>query len=168
MIAFGVLGATASNVVGVGHDPDAIPLMRGANGGSGYTVPLRIVPERVEATEDFVQSARAKGCNILDDDVARVDFFDETAIFVPKTASLASESESVTGDADVLAGESSADNVNGFMYVLGGKSFNVFKNRHVWPVFLKNSTAYGVNFAERNGSHTCTLKPERKPTNAGE
>ena len=78
-------------------------------------MPLRIVPERVEATEDFVQSARAKGCNILDDDVARVDFFDEPTVFVPEATSLSGKP--VTGDADVLAGKSPADDVDCFMYV---------------------------------------------------
>jgi hypothetical protein len=37
-----------SDAFGVGNNPDAIPLVRGAKGGSGYTVPLRIVPERSE------------------------------------------------------------------------------------------------------------------------
>jgi hypothetical protein len=115
MIALAVFGATASKLVGVAHDPDSVPLVRCANGSSGYAMPFRIVPERREAAEDFVQSSSAKGCNILNDDVLRSRFFNEPVEFVPKTGSFARKAGSESGNADVLARESSAYNVNCFM-----------------------------------------------------
>jgi hypothetical protein len=45
---------------GVGHDPNPVPAVRSANGGSGYTMPFRIVADRSERPEHRVQSASAK------------------------------------------------------------------------------------------------------------
>jgi hypothetical protein len=118
MIALAVFGATASKLVGVAHDPDSVPLVRCANGSSGYRVPFRIKPERREAAEDFVQSSSAKGCNIFNDDVPRLRFFDESVELIPETGSFARESGSESSDTDILARESSAYNVNCFMYIL--------------------------------------------------
>lgn len=50
-----------SRAAGVGNNPDAIPSVWGTKGGSGETMPLRIIPERREFPEHLVQSARAKG-----------------------------------------------------------------------------------------------------------
>ena len=55
-------------------NPYAVPAMGSANGGSGNTVPLRIIPERSDFPEDSIQSTRAKGTNVFDDDPARADF----------------------------------------------------------------------------------------------
>jgi hypothetical protein len=118
MIALAVFGATASKLVGVAHDPYSVPLVRSANGASGYAMPLRIKPERREAAEDFVQSSSAKGCNIFNDDVLRLRFFDKSVELIPETGSLAGKTCTESGNADVLTGESSAYNVNCFMYIL--------------------------------------------------
>jgi len=47
----GPVAAFACGVGTVGDDKDAITAVRGANGGSGYTVPPRIVPERGQVPE---------------------------------------------------------------------------------------------------------------------
>lgn len=65
---------------GVGHNPDPISPVWRANGGSGNTVPLSIKAERSDFPEHLVQSARAKGGNVFDDDPLGVGFFDEAAV----------------------------------------------------------------------------------------
>ena len=60
--------------------------MRRTNGTSGNTVPLRIVPERSERPEHLIQSARAKGADILDEDVARLEDFDRFGVLEPEAA----------------------------------------------------------------------------------
>ena len=73
--------------LGVGHNPDSVPRMRGANGGSGNTVPLRVIPDLSEAPENFVQSPRAKGTDVFDDGKLRVGFFNESKVLKPETTS---------------------------------------------------------------------------------
>ena len=100
-----------SVALGVRHDPDSVPAVRSANGGSGYTVPLRIVPDRSERPEHLVQSARAKGCDVFADDPARSRFGDDAVHFEPEAGSIAGEPGAFAGEADVLAGEPAGNDV---------------------------------------------------------
>jgi hypothetical protein len=53
----------SSCATGVGHNPDPITPVRGANGCSGYAVPLRVIPARGQVPEyasHEVSSVRAK------------------------------------------------------------------------------------------------------------
>ena len=84
-----MVAAIAVQALGVGHDPDPVPLVRGTNGGSGYTVPFRIVPDLSKRPEHLFQSSRSKGANIFDDCVTRTDFVDETVVLEPKPATAA-------------------------------------------------------------------------------
>ena len=99
---------------GVGHNPDPIPPVRGTNGARGYTMPLRIVPERSERPEYLIQSARAKGGDIFDEDVARLERVDRFGVLEPEAATFSTESGAFPGETDVLTGESAAQEINGF------------------------------------------------------
>jgi hypothetical protein len=90
-------------VTGVSNNPYPVPSVRSAEGGSGNTVPLRIIPERSEPPEHLVQSASAKGRDVFDDDVARPDFLDEPGVFAPEPGSLAVKPGTLSGDAKILA-----------------------------------------------------------------
>jgi hypothetical protein len=63
-----------SVAVGVGYCPrdheDPITAVRGADGGSGYTIPPRIVPERGQITEDSVEASNKESCDVFHDDDA--------------------------------------------------------------------------------------------------
>jgi hypothetical protein len=74
-------------VVGVGKDPYSVPSVRGAKVGSWNTVPFRVIPDLMEAPENFVQSSRAKVTNVLDDRVVGLDFFDDPVELIPETTS---------------------------------------------------------------------------------
>jgi hypothetical protein len=56
--------------VGVGNDPNAIPSVRGADGGRRYTVPLRIIPARGQLSENTSKPSSKERCDILHDDDA--------------------------------------------------------------------------------------------------
>ena len=103
-----------SVALGVGNNPDPITPVRGTNGASGYTMPFRIIPERSERPEHSIQSARAKGADIFDEDVARLEDFDRFGVLEPESAAFAGESSAFSGKADVLAGESSTQEIDGF------------------------------------------------------
>ncbi len=42
-----------SVAVGVGHNPDAVPLVRGANGGSWYAMPFSIKPDLGQVSKNL-------------------------------------------------------------------------------------------------------------------
>jgi hypothetical protein len=48
--------AIAEHARGVGHKPDPVPPVRGANGRSRYAVPLRVIPARGQVSENTSES----------------------------------------------------------------------------------------------------------------
>lgn len=98
----------------MGNNPDPIPLVRRTNGARGYTMPFRIIPERSERPEHLVQSARAKGADIFDEDVARPERGNRFSVLEPQAAAFTGESGAFSGEANVLAGEPPAQQVDGF------------------------------------------------------
>lgn len=161
----------ASQAVGVGHNPDPIPAVASANGGSGYTVPFRIIPERSETPEHDVQSARAKGRDVFDDDPPRPDFADDAEVFEPQAGTTASEPSAASRNADVLAGKTPAYQIDGACLLRNHhaiESGNVIVNWNPWPVFCQDSPAERLYFAEHGGLHAGALQPEAEPADAAE
>jgi hypothetical protein len=56
--------------LGVGHQPEPVTSVRGANGGSGYAIPLRVIPARGQVSENSPESSSKESCDVLHDDVA--------------------------------------------------------------------------------------------------
>jgi len=86
--------------------------VRGTNGGSGYTVPLRIIPDRSEVLENSVKATGAQGWDVFRDDPTWPDLFDEAPVMCPQTGSCSVDARAFARDADVLAGEAPAEEVN--------------------------------------------------------
>jgi hypothetical protein len=108
-------------------------------------MPFRIIPERSERPEHSIQSARAKGADIFDEDVARLEDFDRFGVLEPEPAAFASEPGAFSGEADVLAGEASAQEINGF----NGSPINcanISVSLNVRPVFGEHPLTVGVDF----------------------
>lgn len=57
--------------LGVGENEDSPSPMRGTNGGSGDTIPLRIKPEFGQVPENSVKSSNSEGWHVLHEDVSR-------------------------------------------------------------------------------------------------
>ena len=62
------LNAPAS---GVGHKPDAVTAVRGADGGRGYAIPFRVIPARGQVSDHVSKSPSKQTCDVLHEDVAR-------------------------------------------------------------------------------------------------
>ena len=119
--------------------------MRGTNGTCGYTMPFRIIPDRSERPEHSIQSARAKGADVFNEDVARLEDFDRFGILEPESAAFAGEPGAFSGKADVLAGESSTQEIDGF----DGSPINcanISVSLDVRPMLGEDSLTVGVDF----------------------
>jgi hypothetical protein len=55
---------------GVGNKPEPVAAVRGANGGCGYAVPPRIIPERGQVSENVPKSSTKESCDVFHEDVA--------------------------------------------------------------------------------------------------
>jgi len=134
-------------------------------------MPFRIVPERSERPEYLIQSARAKGADIFDEDVARFERFNCFGVFKPEAAAFPCESCPFPGEANILTGKSAAQEING----LDGCPVNgsdVSVARDIGPVFGEHSSTVGVDFnlprdvktgsfkAKIESSYSCKKAPD--------
>jgi hypothetical protein len=61
--------APLSTVTGVGNNPEPVASVRGTNGGSRYAMPLSIVPDLGQVSENTVKPSTKQCCDVLHDDV---------------------------------------------------------------------------------------------------
>jgi hypothetical protein len=45
---------------------------------------------------------------------------------------------------------------------------DISENRDSWPMLGEDAAAVGIDFTERDGSHSGSLKPETEPSDAAE
>jgi hypothetical protein len=134
-------------------------------------MPLRIIPERSEAPEHGIQSTRAKGRDVFDDDPARRDFLDDAAILEPEAGSLAGEPSPLACDADVLAGKTPAYQIDGACFFRNHQaieSAHVVMYRNPWPVLRQHAPAERFDLAEHRGRHAGALQPQAEPADPAE
>jgi hypothetical protein len=75
------------------------------------------------------------------------------------------DSGALSGVADVLAGESSAEDVNGWQ-VVGTALSDVGESLRSWKVFCQHAATVGVNFNLPSSSNSRSLKAKVKPSYA--
>lgn len=80
-----------------GEDEDALAAVWGSRFGRGETIPLRIEPERGEIMEDDAESTAGEGGDVLDEDVAGLDFVDDAGVLGPEAGAGSADSGLLTG-----------------------------------------------------------------------
>jgi hypothetical protein len=138
--------------------------MRGANVGSWYAVPLCVIPDRGQLSENDSQSSRKQRCDVFHDDVTGSKLANKSDVLGVKPASRPCKTSTLAGDRDILAGPSAADDIN-ICDAIGSKSSccersDICIDGHIWPVFAQDGSTVGLDFAEGAGSHSGSLKPE--------
>jgi hypothetical protein len=126
--------------VGVGHNPNSIPKLSGTNVGRRYAIPLRVIPERGQVSENSAKVPSKQSCDVLHDDEAGSNFANNSGVLSPEAATFSVNSGAVSCQADVLARESTADDIDldvsggrGSGKVLGSKGANVIVTGDVRP-----------------------------------
>ncbi len=101
-----------SCVVGVGNAPPTVPPVAGTHSRCRYARPFRVVPCLGQRSKNVVHSSVSDRCDVLQDDVARSHQANDSEQFVEQARSAASQAGAISGLADVLARESTANNVS--------------------------------------------------------
>jgi hypothetical protein len=88
----------------------------------------------------------------------------------PQSAALSGETCAVPGEADVLAGEPAADDVNAIELTQSSciERTDILEARNLRPLLAENSPAVGLNFAERDRTHSGSLEPEAESADSAE
>ncbi len=147
--------------------------MRRANEGRWYTVPLRIIPERGQGPENTLQPVIKQRCDVLHDDVLGSKLANKPGVFKPEAGSGPIQSAPASiGEADVLAGKSSAYDIDADTIVtkaLFTEGSNVAIALHLGPMFRQHAAAERFDFAEGYGFEAASaLQPKAKTANAAE
>jgi hypothetical protein len=161
-----------SPAFGVGHNPESVSLVGSANGASWYAVPLRIIPERGQVSENSAHSSIKQRCDVLHDDVAGSKLANKTGVFGPETTAVAFNPDTLAGIRNVLAGESADDGVNqnSTSSKLGSGEFaHIVIAGHSRPMLRQNTLAEWIDLAERDGLEPARpLQSQVEATDAGE
>lgn len=158
--------------VRVGHNPDAVPPVGSANGGSGNTVPFCVKPDRSEAPEHLVQSARSKGRNVFNDREFRAGFGDDPEHFEPEAGAISAESGAATSNADVLARKAAAHNINGNSICresVGCDFADIIVTGDSGPMLCQYLAGIRLDLAERDRPKSPSrFESKAEPANTGE
>jgi hypothetical protein len=104
--------STASNLFGVGHDPDPLTLVSCSNIASREHSPSRIEPHRGQVSENNVKPPRSEHWRVLHEDVSGSNFANDPGHLHPESAALTREPCAFACRADVLTGEPAADDID--------------------------------------------------------
>lgn len=107
------MGNNASFARTVGNNEYPVASMWSADGGSGDAIPLRIIPERGQVTEDSPEPSVPQLRDVLHDDDSWSKVANDASEVRPEARARTGEARSFAGDGDVLAGEPSANDVDG-------------------------------------------------------
>jgi hypothetical protein len=163
--ASGVL--PSSRATGVGNEPNPISPVRGAKGTSRYAVPLRVIPERGQVSKHSPESSSKESWDVLHQDVSGSKLANKAGVLRPKTRTLSLNTCASSCVAEVLARESTAENVDR-LNVIAPQLAYVVVDRHVRPVLGKNLLAEGVLLAEPCGLKASPFQPKVEAANARE
>jgi hypothetical protein len=156
----------------VGNNPDPISDVRGANVGSWYAVPLRIIPDRGKRTENVAHPVIKQLCDVLHENDAGSKLANETGELEPQARTVSEKTRSLASGRNILAREPSADRVNGNSIgskPVGGEFADVMVAGHLWPVFRQHAAGKVFDFAEGDGLETArAFKAKGKPADAAE
>jgi hypothetical protein len=142
--------SVASHAVGVGHKKEAFSNVRGTKRRCGYNLPFRIIPVRGKPSEDSVESPISESWYVFHDDVLGSNSANDPRELPPEPASLAVESVSLSGEADIRARKSAAQNLDwrrpsAISVRRSVKGSDIGIGRCVRPVLVQYITAVVVN-----------------------
>lgn len=143
----------ASVVTGVGHKEELLPAVRGADVAGGDDASPHGVTAPFEVTRNNVQPRRSEARNVLDDDEARRQLVDDARELPPETRPRIVEPELLAGDAEPLAREPAADEIDWGKMGSSNGSYVVMPCR-AWPVPGEHGTT------ERIALHLPEHRPE--------
>jgi hypothetical protein len=130
-------------------------------------VPFRVIPERGKRPENGVHSSSKERSDVLHEDVSGSYIANDPSELVPKTGPSAGESGTFSGDANVLAWEAAADEVDGVV-ALRRERPHVFVLRDFRPVLFEDCSRIWFDLHLPLAFHPRSFKAEREATDPGE
>jgi hypothetical protein len=116
----------------VGHNPDPLSKVRRSDIGSTKHSPSRIKPHLGQVSENSSKSPRSENWRVFHEHESRSYFTNDAGHLNPQAASFSIKPVPVPCAANVLAGESSANDINPSAPRLAVESSHVVPDREDW------------------------------------
>lgn len=157
---------------GVGNQPNSVPPMPGPNVGSWYAMPLRIIPDLGQVSENDAKPSIKQCCDVLQEDEFGSYVASKAYDFPIESASLSFQARTLPRDREVLAGKPATDDVGSNS--ICGQSFRR-KGADILVDFdarvsgIENLSGIFADFAERDGFESArAMKAEGEHPKAAE
>jgi hypothetical protein len=98
--------------VGVGHNPDALAVVRGPDVASAEHTPARIIPQRGQVTEHDIETPGNEDWAVFHEDVGGSNLANDAREVSPEPGAPPADAGAASGGTDVLAREPATDDVN--------------------------------------------------------
>jgi len=148
--------------------PIAADDRRRTNGARWYTVPRRIVPALGQFSENSSHSVSKQPWDVLHDDVGGSYLANDSCELKPEAGLFAIEPSAPSRNADVLAGESAADDIDGGE-VSSSDISHVLVSGSVRPVLCEHGPTVAVLLdLPHDRPQARAFQPELQPADAGE
>jgi hypothetical protein len=153
----------------VGKNPDAVSLVASSCGTSRNNKRPRGVAVVLQISEHSVERHRDDPSNVFANDPTGSRECNNLAHLRPEIAVVVLRG-SLACDAERLAGKATTDEVDPSepTQSICVNCADVLEAGDAWPVFSEDGAAKLVSLAERDSSHSCSLKSERETTDAAE
>ena len=149
----------------VGHHEDAFTEVRGTTRCRRNNLPLRVIPHLGQVANDKVESSLDESGDVLHEDVAGSKVANNSGELGPEPARVFLR-ETLTGETDGLAGESSGDEVDSLCASVDVPDVLVAFDSG--PVMGEDRAAVGVDLALPSDREACSLQAKIKSPNARE
>jgi hypothetical protein len=124
-------------------------------------VPFCIKPERGQVSKNSVKLPSKECCDVLHDDEfdfsSLVKLAKNSSVIGPEAAAFSIKAIACSGEANILAGESAANCIDGNSIgskAIGGESSDIAVTGDFWPVLGEYALTERFPLAERDGSHS--------------
>ena len=102
----------ALSLVKVGQYEYSVPRVISTDGGSRYAVPLQVIPARGHLCGDSTESSNKQSWEVFHEHESRSNFANDSHELKKESASFPFESRPPAGDTDILARESTSDDIH--------------------------------------------------------
>lgn len=155
---------------GVGNNPDAIPWVRGTKDGSGYAVPLRIIPDRGQRPENVTKPESQQLWDVFHNDVFGSKVSAKSDNLSVKNGPFPIHSGPKARSGYILAGETACDDINGNSVCtqsVTGQLPYIRVNGNIGPVLRQHLPGECLDLAEGDGPETASaLQAKAEAANA--
>lgn len=151
----------------VGHNPGPLSAVGGAGMDSTHHERPAGVPRFLQPSKDVVSAAGPESRHIFKEAKTGSGSSDDAEHFEPEARPFPVDAGSLAGGADILAGESPANNIGSCVFT-SIYSFHVPQVRHAGPVLGEDPALIDRRFREGDRLKACGLERQGEPANPGE